>query len=154
MKTNISQTTPVTEVITGQKTSNSKNGTLEDTKAKQVLSAKMSIHEPVNYVLAVDCVNKYLAASPQTIKKTEYISFASAPLLAWITQLSSYTVFDELRVALGLYTLPILVAHGKDPRLEGRLTVFIFPYQNGSPSMGHKMTGDEVDPYNMGEIHP
>lgn len=81
-------------------------------------------------------------------KQTQSVSFVSTDLLSWMNSVKMYA--DEFRICLGVYP------DGAD---EGRITVIVWPYKAGKPSVlpteeGKDAGPTQVPPYNTGTLNP
>lgn len=134
--------------------------------------------QPVKYELAKACVEEYkkqskdpsITSIPAKMKmlKTLSIRFSNSELTKWMdtTFNAANTDAKFVCIRLGVYTLPILKEYGKPDSLEGKLTVFIWPYktldkknEDDNEAEGHKVIGGKksiyrATPFNLGEIHP
>jgi len=81
--------------------------------------------------------------------QTQSVSFSTAPLLKWMTDVSPFA--DEFRIFLGVYPPGSASA--------GRITTIIWPYSGGQPaakSGGEDRDGgsDLLKPFNEGGLQP
>ena len=73
-------------------------------------------------------------------EQTQSVSFSIGTLMTWLNSVSGQC--DEIRIFMGAYP---------DGGQEGRTTVVLWPYRNGSPA---ESTTEELPPFNEGTGHP
>jgi len=135
---------------------------VERKKPQRPLINNKHFDQPVSNRLAMDCVISYQKKGEiaNQGKKTESIEFASKDLQEWMEKLKDSTTYNAIRIFPGIYTKEFLKKYHKSDTLENRLTVFLFPYNDGKPavynSKGNAAGGEgkPVDPFNLGNVHP
>lgn len=136
------------------------------TLAFKFKETKIVFDRPVAYRLAQECIALYKASGEVSgVPKTESIEFSKDSLALWMQEVGKIAKYNTIRVYPGLYTKEILKFYGKDPKLENRLTVFFFAYNDGAPATKSadgksseveqkSATQSFVDPFNLGNVHP
>jgi len=112
--------------------------------------------------LARECIDEYkrqYKTSPGTIKFTEWIGFSGKLLGDWITSISNgSTDYNTMRIELGVYTPAFCQAHNIPKEKIGKLTAFLWPYNNATPAQtttaSRTNSPTEVFAFNLGELHP
>lgn len=97
--------------------------------------------------------------NPAELRKmftTESVSFKLSNLQPWLDSLRLYTNTNELRICFGIYSSKFLASVNKPTKDAGRLTIYLWPYNNSAPAQYDKMKQNDRDaePYNIGELHP
>ncbi len=97
------------------------------------------------------------------IKKahTDTISYSAKELSTWLLTVLNGSDCDSIKITFGVYNgLP---SSSTDPLTpdeikrvkDGRLTIFLWPFSgNGRAKSSKKASGDLIDPFDLGEIHP
>lgn len=142
--------------------SQTKDLQVENSQTEKLVNAKISFHQPVNAKMADSCIQIFQKLPRIGSSNTHYISFERSKLHKWIDSIERVTDYDNLRVVMGIYTPGILNAYHKPDSLNGRVTVFLWPYKGKQPAQKPlplkagqtKADSIPVDPYNMGELHP
>ncbi len=109
-------------------------------------------NEPIPVSIAISMMEEYIlymrAKGIDMEKQTHSISFTSKELMTWLNE--TMPVADELRVCLGAY--------GKNESNAGRITVILWPYKDGQPTMlpflESKDAPSPTPPYNTGGLNP
>jgi len=136
------------------------------TLAFNTRESKVRFDQPVDYKLAQECVALYKdSGEVKNVLRTESIEFSKDSLALWMEKVGRVSKYTTIRVTPGLYTKAMIKRYGLSPSLENRLTVFLFPYNEGVPATktaagkssstaGKNPDPAPVDPFNLGNVHP
>jgi len=120
---------------------------------------------------ALECIEEYKRVCRNGTDLTriqaalkESVSFGSQPLGEWLRKVSDgSTNYSQLWIHFGIYTRHFLEDHldQNSPNYQeemseklGKLTVFIWPYDDKKNPAIDIATGKQVAAFNLGELHP
>lgn len=125
-----------------------------------------SVNEIVDPKWANDCTHLYKTFKGSTdfnilrrMFETDSVSFQFTELLDWMNVTLKDVNFDKIRISFGVYNRELVDSSGKPVDSEGRLTVFLWPYLGFKRATrivvkSGRETEEEVEPFNIGDLHP
>ncbi|MBU0696952.1 MAG: hypothetical protein KKE39_10585 [Bacteroidetes bacterium] len=118
---------------------------------------------PVDSLLARGCIENFLklkkpinALKWNKLLETQTVTFDLKELTPWlIKNLINNADVDSLKIFLGSYNDDYLNKYRSNERgkLKNRVSVFLWPYFKGNPAVSNK-SGEKVQPFNIGDLHP
>lgn len=126
-------------------------------------SISKSINKVVRASAADSCINRLdtivnIKKDINRMKKmleTQSVGFKLNELTDWITKNLDPNKVDSIRICFGVYDKKYLDEYNSNQsaKFNKRLTVFLWPYMNGRRALS-KMNGDEIQPFNIGQLFP
>jgi len=128
-------------------------------------SAFLTAPQEVDTADAKRCIRLYKRLMPTgimwgnnpTAALTERVSFRGGGLADWLYDINQNGNYHDLRICLGIYDTAYVQKYisdsGEWPNLYGRITTFLWPFDNSGNEL-QKPNGTAQKPFNLGGVQP